>query len=331
VHVDTARSKRRQAVEDSLSHEQKRGLNRFESHLKGEGAPRSTRRKYRQNVAHFIKWLDGRDPVAMKRREIKGYLEEWQERHEDEHDKPLKPRTVKGRICALKSFYAYLDARDLLVDAEGHEIRNPMDGIKAPKIKRKPNDWLREEEDQALLRAEMNRQERIVIFLLRWSGLRVSEACSLLWEDVDFANGRIRVRVSKSDAGLRQIPLAPELETELRAWKKHLISRDLLSPELPVLVTKNRTAMTMTFAWRLVKRVANRAGIRPRDGTSGNVSEVTPHTLRRTFGSHLLNKGLRLESVSKLLGHSNIRVTQECYAELLDKTVEEQFYAALSA
>jgi integrase len=70
-------------------------------------------------------------------------------------------------------------------------------------------DWLREEEDQALLRAEMNRQERIVIFLLRWSGLRVSEACSLLWDDVDFTTGRIRVRESKSDAGLRQIPLAP--------------------------------------------------------------------------------------------------------------------------
>jgi integrase len=77
--------------------------------------------------------------------------------------------------------------------------------------------------------------------------------------------------------------------------------------------------------------VNHRAGVRPRDGKGGNVSEVTPHTLRRTFGSYLLNKGLGLEDVSKLLGHSNIRVTQECYAELLDKIVEERFYAALSA
>jgi site-specific recombinase XerD len=80
-----------------------------------------------------------------------------------------------------------------------------------------------------------------------------------------------------------------------------------------------------------VKRVAHRAEVRPRDGKGDNVSDVTPHTLRRTFGSYLLNKGLGLEHVSKLLGHSNIRVTQECYAELLDKTVEERFYAALSA
>jgi integrase len=80
-----------------------------------------------------------------------------------------------------------------------------------------------------------------------------------------------------------------------------------------------------------VKRVANRAGVRRHVGKGDNISEVTPHTLRRTFGSYLLNKGLGLEDVSKLLGHSNIRVTQECYAELLDKTVEERFYAVLSA
>jgi integrase/recombinase XerD len=324
-------SNTRLGLEDGLSHEQRRVLSRFESHLRGEGTASSTRRKYRQNLAHFVNWLDGGDPVTLKRGEIKGYLEEWQELYEEEHDKPLAARTIKSRINALKSFYAYLDARDLLVDDNGREIRNPMDGIKAPKIKRKPNDWLREEEDHAMLAAEMNRQERIVIFLLRWSGVRVSEACSLVWEDVDFSAGRIRVRASKSDAGLRHIPLAAELETELRAWKKHLVGKDLFSLDLPVLVTRNRTPMTTTFAWRLVKRVANHAGVRARDGKRHNVSEVTPHTLRRTFGSYFLNKGLRLEDVSKLLGHSNITVTQECYAELLDKTVEERFYAVLTA
>jgi site-specific recombinase XerD len=329
--MSSASRRHRQALERTLSNEQQRALNRFESHLSGEGASRSTRRKYRQNVAHFIDWLAGREPVIVTRAEIRAYLEEWQERYEDEHDKSLAARTVKARVSALKRFYAYLDERDLLVDENGHAIRSPMDGIKAPKIKRRPNDWLREEEDQALLRAEMNRSERIVIFVLRWSGLRVSEACSLLWKDVDFGPGRIRVRESKSDAGLRQIPLAPELETELRSWKKHLVGRSLFAPEAPVLITRNRTPMSPTFAWRLVKRVAHRAGVRPRAAKGNNISEVTPHTLRRTFGSHLLNRGLRLEDVSKLLGHSNIRVTQECYAELLDKTVEERFYAALSA
>jgi site-specific recombinase XerD len=329
--VATGTSRRRAALETPLSNEQQRALNRFASHLRGEGLLRSTREKYGENVAHFLHWLGERDPATVKRGEIKGYLEAWQELHEDEHGKPYKVRTVKARISALKKFYAYLDERELLVDETGREIRNPMDGIKAPKIRRKPNDWLREEEDQALLRAEMNRQERIVIFLLRWSGLRVSEACSLLWDDVDFTTGRIRVRESKSDAGLRQIPLAPELETELRAWKKHLVGQKRFAARLPVLITRNRTPMSMTFAWRLVKRVANRAGVRPHSGMGDNISEVTPHTLRRTFGSYLLNKGLRLEDVSKPLGHSNIRVTQECYAELLDKTVEERFHAVLSA
>jgi integrase len=314
-----------------LSNEQKRALNRFDSHLRGEGASPGTRRKYRQNVAHFVKWLAGPDPVTVKRGEIRDYLVEWQAHYEDEHDESLAPRTVKLRINALKALYAYLDSRDLLVDEDGREVRSPMDGIKAPKIKRKPNDWLREEEDRALLRAETNRQERIVIALFRWSGVRVSEACSLLWKDVDFVSGKIRVRESKSDSGLREIPVAPELETELRAWKSYLVGKRLFSPDLPVLVTGHRTAMKPTFAWRLVKRVANRAGVRPQNGKGHNVSEVTCHTLRRTFGSYLLNRGLPLEDVSKLMGHRNVSVTQECYAELLDKTVEERFHAVLRA
>jgi integrase/recombinase XerD len=63
-----------------------------------------------------------------------------------------------------------------------------------------------------------------------------------------------------------------------------------------------------------VKRVGERAGVK-----------VSPHTLRRTFGSHLLNEGMRLETVSKLLGHSDVRVTQKAYAQLEDSTVCDEF------
>ena len=57
------------------------------------------------------------------------------------------------------------------------------------------------------------------------------------------------------------------------------------------------------------------------------VSSITPHTLRRTFGSYLLNKGLRLEVVSKLLGHSSTVVTERAYAELLGSTIRDELLA----
>ena len=85
--------------------------------------------------------------------------------------------------------------------------------------------------------------------------------------------------------------------------------------------------MKPQFAWRVVKRVANRAGVRPNNGAS---SEISPHTLRRTFGSHLLNKGVRLESVSKLLGHADTRVTEAAYAELLDETIRAEVRRAIA-
>ena len=67
----------------------------------------------------------------------------------------------------------------------------------------------------------------------------------------------------------------------------------------------------------------------PRNLNGYNKSDVSPHTLRRTFGSHLLNHGLRLEVVSKLLGHSTTTITEQAYAQLLDDTTRRELLHAL--
>jgi integrase len=116
------------------------------------------------------------------------------------------------------------------------------------------------------------------------------------------------------------VPIHPELKKELVAWLAHLEGKDQRRADLPVLVTRNATPMKAQFGWRLIKRVAGRAEVRPLP--RNQLSEVTPHTLRRTFGTDLLNRGMPLEHVSKLLGHADTRVTQACYAELLDERFE---------
>lgn len=131
---------------------------------------------------------------------------------------------------------------------------------------------------------------------------------------VDLAAGSIRVRVSKSDSGLRVVPIASELRIELECWFDRLRERGLFAAEAPVLCTEHGTPMLSQYIWRVVKRVGLRAGVK-----------VSLHTLRRTFGSHLLNEGMRLETVSKLLGHSDVRVTQAAYAQLEDSTVRDEF------
>src|SRR5439155_12935541 len=123
----------------------------------------------------------------------------------------------------------------------------------------------------------------------------------------------------------------PTLVPEVRVWLETLAARGFILPETPFLATRGGTAMKPTFVWRLVKRVAARAGVRPVRCTCGseratrhergchrmvsgeNLSTVSPHTLRRTFGSDLLNKGVRLETVARLLGHSSTVVTERAY------------------
>jgi integrase/recombinase XerD len=224
-----------------------------------------------------------------------------------------------------------------------------MRKILPPKAQPTSNDWLRPTEDQALLHCEGSLQERFLISLLRWTGLRVSEATSLTCADIDLTNGNesLTVRKSKTPAGRRTIPIVPELQPLLEQWLHHLGSQGLTAPSVPVLSSRHGTPMRESFAWRLVKRVAHRAGVRrrpctcntkhpphqpgcPRNLNGYNKSDVSPHTLRRTFGSHLLNNGLRLEVVSKLLGHSTTTITEQAYAQLLDDTTRRELLHALN-
>ena len=85
----------------------------------------------------------------------------------------------------------------------------------------------------------------------RWTGARAGETCSLCWSDVDEAAGCLRVRTSKTESGVRSVPLLPELAEELQAWRRFLDQRGLYWPDGPILCTSNRTPMRAQFAWRL--------------------------------------------------------------------------------
>src|SRR5262249_3381278 len=168
--------------------------------------------------------------------------------------------------------------------------------------------------------------------------------------DVDLTPGResLAVRKSKTTAGVRTIPLVPCLVPELDDWLSLLRAREIASPQVAVLATATGSPFKPTFVWRLVKRAGARADVRPvpclcrsgrrshhepgcpRTVSGENVSSISPHTLRRTFGSYLLNKGLRLEVVSRLLGHSSTVVTERAYAELLAPTIRDELIAVLS-
>ena len=320
----------------------------FDSYLHRHGRVPGTRERYGRVLAGYTSWLAERPPAAVSATEIDSYLEHWQEGLAHSYGRPPAIGSYRGQINALRSFYDYLDRFELLHDTNGQPVRDPMRRIPCPRATQPSNDWLRPQEDEALRTCTGTLQERFLISLLRWSGLRIGEACALTLADVDLSPAReaLTVRASKTPAGRRTIPLVPELTPILSLWLTELAARGLDRPATPLLATRHGTPMRESFIWRLVKRMACRAGVRPilcTCATSGprhapgcprtqnghNQSEVTPHTLRRTFASDLLNRGLRLEIVSKLLGHASTTVTERAYAELLDDTTRRELLRVL--
>jgi len=191
-----------------------------------------------------------------------GFLAGWNSNFEQTHGRTCAHGTLRLLIQALRSFYAFLDRYDLLVDADGQPVRDPLRRIDGPKSAHRANDWLRAREEQQLLAATITPEERIVITLLRWSGLRCGEAVQLLVRDIDFDRQELHVRHSKTRTGLRTVPLLPGLERELQVWLQHVQAQQPVAGDAPLLVTRNQTPMKAQLIVRIVRRAAQRAALR---------------------------------------------------------------------
>jgi site-specific recombinase XerD len=319
----------------------------FEAHLRFKRKAGRTIIQYRPVLRAFSAWAGDRSPGSISTFEIQGFLEHWLTEFLKRNGREPSASAMKGVIVALRSLYAYLYAYGLLLN-DGRHVPNPTLAIEVPVIEQKQNDWLRQAEDEALLAASMSTEdERIIVWFLRWSGLRIGEALSLSITDVDLGEGLIYVRKSKTPRGKRAVPIAPELRLRITRWLEVLVARGLYDPSGPFFPTKTGKAWSSQFAEKIVRRVAYRAGVRevectcgsskttkhekgcPRTQTGQRLSAVTPHTLRRTFGSYFLNQGVRLEVVSTLLGHSSTQITERAYAELQAQTIRKEMLAAL--
>ncbi len=293
-------------------------------HLRRRGKSVRTVKRWRSELERFVAWVGERPFAEVSAADLElGFLGWWESSFEDRNARPPSLNSTRAVMQALRSFYGFCDKFGLLADADGKLVRNPALALELPVIPVKPElDWLRPDEDAAFLDVAMNAREDIIVFFLRLTGLRLGEALGLLNRDVDLAAGAIGVRESKTAAGYRSIPISPELRPHLERWLGFTKREGLYHADGPFLVTRNRTAMKPQYVEQVVARVATRAGLARR---------VTPHTLRRTFGSDLVNRGVRLEVVSRLLGHASTAITEKAYARLEDATIRAEMLAAFVA
>jgi integrase/recombinase XerD len=302
-------------------------LDAFWMYAQRRGRAPATRVQYAVYLDPFIAWVGSRALGEVTAQQVElDWLGQWYDGFQQRHGRVPAPKTVANHLTALTSFFAFLERFDYVE-------RNVMRRIDPPKVTQRVNDWLQPDEDAALLAACHSPQERIIVAVLRFTGLRSGcELVHLTKRDVDLAAGTITVRHSKTPRGRRVIPIVAELVPAIERWLAYQRVLGHHAPDTPFLATKHGTPILYKQIHGTVKRVATRAGVRVQpapDNARVNTSQVSPHTLRRTFGSSLLNQGVRLEVVSRLLGHESTLTTERAYASLLDQTITRELLHAL--
>lgn len=207
----------------------------------------------------------------------------------------LRRSTLSRKVACIRSFFRFLDR-------EGRLARNPAAGLVAPKVERRLPRFLPIDDTMRLLDrmprgSAWAERDRAILETLYSAGLRVSELCGLDWEAVDFENEL--VRVFGKGRKERVVPLGRVALEALRAYRRALEELGIASPAVFV----NRRGGRLTA--RSVARIVRAAALR-----SGTPVAASPHSLRHSFATHLLNQGADLRSIQEMLGHARLSTTQ---------------------
>jgi site-specific recombinase XerD len=252
----------------------------------------------------------------LKHREITGWsdlqpsdLERWLDSRRQAGLSALSQYT---ELCDLRAFLKFVQNRDHLLNPNLFRVTGPACPAPLPK-------HLSEAEYERLLKtvqtqtAEMTLSamaDRAWFLTLAHTGMRINELLDLRLADLDFSTGRIFIASAKN----RKDRIAFMTPTVANALQSYLTLRPATDDD---------------HLWRWGKALPSDEAIRRRLRQWGKLCQVnvTPHQLRHTFATRLINRGMSLESVRKLLGHTSLQMSQH-YARLYDSTVQEQFASA---
>ncbi len=220
-------------------------------------------------------------------------------------------RTQARCISSIKSFFKYLVF-------DGQLENNPTRLLEAPKIGRKLPNILSVEEVDSMLRAvEMFKPEgqrnKAIIEMLYSCGLRVSELIELKLSNINFRQNIVKIEGKGNKE--RLIPLSKNAKVEIKQYMK--VYRDYLDItsecEDVVFLNKRGSALSRVMVFNIIKHLAKRAGVK---------KNVSPHTFRHSFASHLVSGGADLRAVQDMLGHESI-LTTEIYTQLDDRFLRD--------
>lgn len=258
------------------------------------GLSDNTRAAYGADIRDFLHFLERRSIRSINGVERKHLIDFLLE----EKSRGLRTTSLSRRLVAVKVFFRHLHREGLLG-------KNVADEMESPRLWKVLPDTLTYKEVERLLKApdQSNRyavRDRALLEVLYGTGLRVSELATLRIHDVHLDEGYLRC-IGKGNKE-RVVPLNASAATLVKAYLAELRPRLAPDPAVEALFISARgTAFCRQGLWKLIKGYACKAGIS---------KNVTPHTLRHSFATHLLANGAPLRVIQEMLGHADISTTQ---------------------
>lgn len=298
-----------------------RAAGRFIAHLAVErGLADHTIGAYRRDLERYLEFLGAREisrPADIRPADIADFVEELRGGGADKEIAALAINSVARIFSTVRGFHDFLLA-------EGEREDNPAARISAPKAARTLPTVLTICEVEALLAATggddpMSLRDRALLEVLYGTGARVSEACALAIDDLDGEQGVIRLFGKGRKE--RLVPLGSYALAALEAWiirgRPTLAARGSGCPQ--VFINRSGRPLSRTSAWGILRRAAQRAGLAE--------EKISPHTLRHSYATHLIEGGADVRVVQELLGHASVTTTQ-IYTHVSPQTLREVYLSA---
>lgn len=264
----------------------------------------NTIKAYNNDLKKFKNFFKNKDINKINETNIREYLKYLNKENND-------ARTISHNISTLRSFYKFL-----LIEKKVN--KNPMEYIELPKTKKSlPKTLSIEEIDKLLdikLKDSFAYRNKAMLELMYSSGLRVSELVNVRIHDIDTSNCIIRIMGKGSKE--RIVPLGDYaikyIELYLKEYREKLVKRELNDY---LFLNNHGKKMTRQGFFKILKQIAKEKGIK---------TEFSPHALRHSFATHLLNGGADLRSIQEMLGHSDISTTQ-IYTHVSKEKLKENY------
>ncbi len=265
-----------------------------------KGLSENTLEAYRRDLTDFLEFC-GADIREIQRSHLNGYIRNLRE-------KEYSSTSVMRKIASLRGFFKWLCASEIC-------RTNPTLTLEQPKVPKRLPKVMTIQEIEAILNDNLNKIERVIVELLYGCGLRVSELVNLNINDFDLKAKYLQTTGKGSKD--RIVPLGSKAITAIKNYlperdytiKKHRIDTKKL------LVNEQGRVLTRQDVYNFIRGQGEKIH-----------KHISPHTLRHSFATHLLENGADLRIVQELLGHSDVATTQ-LYTHISKKRLKEVYFA----